>query len=480
MKVLHAAAELFPYVKVGGLADVMGALPQALSNEGVYVRLLLPAYPALMKVARIYGTHASYPDLMGGGSARLLLADVPGSVPIYLLDAPGYFNRDCGPYDEWGDNHRRFSALSWVTAQLALNGDAEGMRPDVVHLHDWQTALTPVFMSLSGSAHRPKTVLTIHNLAYQGVFPQYILDEIWLPHEAFHLNGAEYFGKINYLKAGLAYTDKITTVSPTYAREIQGKEGGYTLEGILQRRSKDLVGILNGVDELVWNPSKDPHLQTPFNIKNLKLNKGYNKKAFQREMGLNEDENAQLFGIVSRFDAIKGLDLVIPNIDYMVSLGAQLAVLGRGNYDMESAFSWAAGRHPGSVATFTGYDEGKAHRLMAASDVLLVPSRSEPCGLTQLYAMRYGALPVARKTGGLADTIVDVTSETLKDGTATGFLFFDPESWRLGEAITRAVSLYKNEPEIWEKIQTNAMAQHFTWTRSAKQYAKLYKSLLGQ
>ena len=478
MKVLHAAAEIFPHVKVGGLADVMGALPLALSKEGIYVRLLLPAYPALKEAAHIYGSVASYPDLMGGGPANLLLADVPGSVPVYLLDAPSFFDRQGGPYDDYGDSHRRFAAFSWVIAQLALDGDPEGMRPDVLHVHDWQTALAPVFVSLSGRENRPKTVLTVHNLAYQGIFSRHIMDEIWLPREAFHMNGAEYFGRINFLKAGLTYSDKITTVSPTYAKEIQTAEGGCTLDGTLRKRSNDLVGILNGVDELVWNPAKDPHLRTSFTAANLKLNKGYNKKVFQIEMGLNEDAKAPLFGIVSRFDVIKGLDLVIPNIDYLVSMGAQLLVIGRGDYGLEAAFNDAVRRHPGSVATFIGHGEEKAHRLMAASDILLVPSRSEPCGLTQLYAMRYGALPLARKTGGLADTIVDVTPETLKDGTATGFLFYDADSWHLGKTITRAISLYKNEPKVWEKIQLNAMAQHFTWTRSAESYASLYKELL--
>jgi len=480
MIVLHAAAELFPHVKVGGLADVMGALPLALSKEYVLVRLLLPAYPALKEAAHIYGIAASFPNLLGSGPANLLLADVPGSVPVYLLDAPGFFERQGGPYDDHGDSHRRFAALSWVAAQLALNGDSEGIRPEVVHVHDWQTALTPVFIKLSGNERRPKTVLTVHNLTYQGIYPRQVMDEIWLPREAFHMNGAEYFGNINFLKAGLAYADKITTVSPTYAKEIQTPEGGCTLEGILQRRSDDLVGILNGVDELVWNPAKDPHLRTPFSPANLKLNKGYNKKVFQREMSLNEDANAPLFGIVSRFDAIKGLDLVIPNIDYMVSMGAQLVVIGRGDYGLESAFNDAAARHPGSVVTFVGYSEGKAHRLMAASDVLLMPSRSEPCGLTQLYAMRYGVLPLVRKTGGLADTVVDVTPETLADGTATGFVFFDPAPWHLGKAITRAVTLFKEEPETWEKIQLNAMAQHFTWTQSARSYAELYKDLVNK
>jgi starch synthase len=478
MKVLHAAAEIFPHVKVGGLADVMGALPLALRKENVDVRLLLPAYPALMKVARIYGIAAEFPDLMGGGPAKLLLADVPGSVPIYLLDAPGFFARDCGPYDDWGDSHRRFAALAWVVAQIGLYGDVEGMRPDVVHAHDWQTALAPVFINLANSEYRPKTVLTVHNLTYQGVFPRQVLDEIWLPREAFHMNGAEYFGQINFLKAGLSYANKITTVSPTYAKEIQTKDGGCTLEGTLQRRSADLVGILNGVDEVIWNPSKDSHLRTAFTTKNLKLNKGYNKKVFQYEMSLNEDPNAMLFGIVSRFDSIKGLDLVLPNIEYMISMGAQLAILGRGDYHLESAFNGFVAKYPGSVAIFIGHDEGKAHRLMAGADVLMVPSRSEPCGLTQLYAMRYGTLPLVRKTGGLADTVIDTDFKTLEDGTATGFIFFDAESWHLGEAITRAIRLYRSEPEEWHRLQLHAMSQHFTWELSAKQYVGLYRELL--
>jgi starch synthase len=478
MKALHAAAELFPHVKVGGLADVMSALPLALAKENVHVRLVLPGYRALMKNLRLYGTVATYSDLMGSGPAQLIFAEGPSGVPIYLLDAAAFFDRESGPYDDWEDSHRRFAALSWATAQLAINGDSEGFRPDIVHLHDWQAALAAVYISHSGAEWRPKTVLTVHNLAYQGVYPRYVMDEIWLPHEAFNMNGAEYFGKINFLKAGLSYADRISTVSPTYANEIQGKEGGYTLEGVLSRRSDDLVGILNGVDEVVWNPARDNHLRTQFTVRNLKSNKGYNKKTFQSEMGLNEDAKALLFGIVSRFDAIKGLDLIIPNIDHLVSIGGQLIVIGRGDYHLESSFNAAAERHPGSVATFMGYDEGKAHRLMAAADALLVPSRSEPCGLTQLYAMRYGTLPIARNTGGLADTIVDATFTAIENGTATGFLFFDPTSWHLGEAITRAATIFKYEPEIWRKIQHNAMSQSFTWVRSAKQYKALYKSLV--
>jgi starch synthase len=479
MKVLHVAVELFPHVKVGGLGDVMGSLPSALVKANAFVRLLLPAYPALMKVARVYDTAAkTFPDLMGSGPAKVLLADVPGSETVYLLDAPGFFNRGGGPYDDYGDSHRRFAALSWVAAQIGLYGDDVGERYDIVHAHDWQAALTPIFIKLSHDGYRPKTILTIHNLAYQGIFPQHIMDEIWLPREAFHVNGVEYFGEINYLKGGLGYADKITTVSPTYSKEIQEKDGGWTLDGILRHRANDLVGILNGVDEVAWNPIKDPFLRTPLMGRDIKKRKGYNKKVFQQEMGLNEEDNAPLISVVSRLNAIKGLDLLIPNIDYLVSLGAQLAVIGQGDYGLECAFNDAIARHPGSVGVFIGYDEGRAHRAMAASDILLVPSRSEPCGLTQLYAMRYGALPLARKTGGLADTIVDTTPETMENGTATGFLFSDPDSWHLGEAITRAVTLYKNEPDAWDKIKKQAMAQRFTWASSAKQYVNLYKSLL--
>jgi starch synthase len=477
MKILHAAAELFPYVKVGGLADVMAALPLALCNEGMHVRLLLPGYPALMDAVRVYGTVAEYGDLMGGGQARLLAGEIPGTVPVYLLDAPGFFDRSCGPYEEWGDSHRRFAAFAWVAAQLALGGDGEGFRPDILHVHDWQAALAPAYVKFTGWDRKPAIVLNVHNLAYQGIYPRQLLDDIWLPRECFHMNGAEYFGQINYLKAGLAFADRIVTVSPTYAKEIQSREGGYTLDGMLRRRGGDLVGILNGVDEVVWNPAKDQHLRTPFSAKNLKLNKGYNKKKFQEEMGLAEDAKAPLFGVVSRFDAIKGLDLLVPNMDYMASLGAQLAVIGRGDQGMEAALRAGAERHPGSVAIFTGHDEGMAHRLMAASDVLLVPSRSEPCGLTQMYAMRYGALPLARRVGGLADTIVDASPEAMEAGTATGFLFFDPSSWVLGETITRAVSLYRGDPAAWRRMQASAMSQHFTWARSAQQYVDMYRGL---
>jgi len=478
MKVLFVAAELFPYVKVGGLADAMSSLPLALSKEGVDVRLLLPAYPALKKVARVHGTAATFDDLMGGGPATVLLADIPGSVPVYLLDAPAFFAREGGPYADYGDSHRRFAALAWAAAHMGIYGDAEGIKFDIVHSHDWQTALAPIFVNLSFQGKKPKTVLTIHNLAYQGVFPKHLLGEIWLPREAFHVNGAEFFGQINFLKGGLAYADKIVTVSRKYAEEIKTKEGGWDLDGILRSRSADLEGILNGVDELVWNPAKDPHLRTPFSTKNLKKPKAYNKKVFQEEMGLNQDPNAPLFGLVSRLNEIKGIDLLLPNIDYLVSAGAQLAIIGQGDYNLESAIDWACARHTGAVAAYFGYDEGKAHRAIAASDVFLVPSRSEPCGLTQLYAMRYGTVPLVRMTGGLADTVVDITPETLQDGTATGFLFFEPTSWNLGEAITRALELFKSKPKVWEKIQLKGMAQHFTWENSAKHHAALYNGLM--
>jgi len=480
MKVLFVAAELFPYVKVGGLADAMGSLPMALNKEGVDVRLLLPAYPAVKKAARIHDTAATFDDLMGGGPASVLLADISGSVPVYLLDAPAFFAREGGPYDDHGDSHRRFAALSWAAAHLGVHGDAQGIKFDIVHSHDWQTAIAPIYIKFSFQGKKPKTVVTIHNLAYQGVFPKTLLGEIWFPREAFHLDGAEFFGQINFLKGGLAYADKIVTVSPKYAEEIKTKEGGWDLDGILRTRAADLKGILNGVDELVWNPAKDSYIRTPFSAKNLKKPKAYNKKVFQEEVGLNQEPNAPLVCVVSRLNDIKGIDLILPNIDYMISTGAQFAIIGKGDYNLESAIDWACGRHPRSVAAYFGYDEGKAHRAIAASDILLVPSRSEPCGLTQLYAMRYGSLPIARATGGLADTIVDITPETLQDGTGTGFLFSDPDSWQLGETITRALDLYRTKPKVWEKIQLRCMGQHFTWESSAKQHAALYSGLMKQ
>lgn len=472
MNVLFVASELFPYVKVGGLGDVMAALPRALRALGADARLLLPAYPALLSSLEIHGETAVFPDLMGGGPARILWAEAPG-LPLYLLDQPAFFHRPGGPYDHPEDLARRFAALSWAAAQLGRAGDAEGWRPSILHGHDWPAGLMPAYVAY-GNAPRPATVMTIHNIAFQGRFAASLLEDLRLPPQAFTPEGVEGAGDIGFLKAGLILADRISTVSPTYAREIQ-EHGGHGLEGLLAHRNGSLRGILNGVDHHVWNPAKDPYLVSHYDLKHP-ARRAANRADFQVGLGLQEDPDAPIFATVSRLDVLKGLDLVLENVDHLVARGAQLALLGRGEPSIETAFRQAAQRYPGRVATFIGYDEALAHRAFAAADVILVPSREEPCGLTQLYAQAYGALPLARRTGGLADTVVGVSPETLENDTATGFLFDEANGWVLGEAINRALDLFRNSI-AWRQVQRRGMMSNFGWEAPARAYLDLYASI---
>ena len=474
MRILHVATELFPYVKVGGLGDVMGALPAAQRALGEDARLLLPGFPALLEGIRDLQAVGGVPDLMGRGEARFLLGRTDTGVPIYLLDCPRLYLRPGGPYAETGDSHVRFAALAWAAAHLCQAG-AVGWQPEVVQAHDWQAGLVPAYLGQHGGP-RPGTVMTIHNIAYQGVYDQSFLKDLWLDPAWFHPEGLEFYGQINFLKAGLAFADRITTVSPTYAREIQLPGQGAALEGLLARRSKDLTGILNGVDNRIWNPATDPLLDYHYNAKLLSAKK-LNKNILQSGVGLDESGQDPLFVVVSRLADQKGLDLVLENVAYLIQLNAQLLVLGTGDPVLENGFREAAAAHPGRVAAVIGYNEGEAHRILAGADVILVPSRQEPCGLTQLYGLRYGALPLVRRTGGLADTVVDANAHSIMDSTATGFVFNEPTSWVLGETIGRACHLFRHEPKTWQQIQRQAMRQNFSWEASARDYRALYDSL---
>jgi starch synthase len=469
MRLLHVATEIFPYVKVGGLADVLAALPAAQRALGADARVLLPGFPALLQGIPGLEPAGATPDLMGLGPARFLLGRTGTGVPIYLLDCPALYDRPGGPYEESGDSHRKFGSLAWAAAALATAGDAGGWRPDLVQAHDWQAGLVPLLLAQPGGP-RPRTVMTIHNMAYQGLYPRTLLAELGLAPGCFNPGGVEFYGKINFLKAGIAYADRITTVSPTYAAEIQLPAGGAGLDGLLAQRSRDLTGILNGVDYHVWSPSSSPHLEIHYDAKLLSARK-INKNLLQRAMGLDEVADTPLFAVVIRLAEQKGLDLV--------QLNAQLLVLGTGAPELEAGFHAAALSHPGRVAVDLGFDEGLAHRILAGADVVMVPSRAEPCGLTQLYALRYGALPLVRRTGGLADTVVDADAQSMMDGTATGFVFKEPNPWILGETIGRACQLYRQDPRAWVRIQRRGMAQDFGWAASAREYLDLYGRLLG-
>jgi starch synthase len=472
LEILFVASELFPYVKTGGLGDVMAALPRAMRALGADVRMLLPAYPALRDAVELQGEVASFPELMGGGPARILRAEAPG-LPLYLLDQPAFFDRTGSPYGHPEDLARRFAGLAWAAAHLGRTGDGQGWRPQVLHGHDWPTGLMPAYVAYGGGP-RPGTVMTIHNIAFQGRFPASLLYDLDLPRHAFTPQGVEFHGDLGFLKAGLQLADRLSTVSPTYAREIQ-QAGGHGLEGLLAHRHESLSGILNGVDRDVWNPARDANLISRYDLKHPSRRLP-NRPDFQRRMGLQEDPAAPLFVAVSRLDPLKGLDLVLDNVDHLVASGAQLAVLGTGDFHAEAAFRQVAQRHPGRVAVFIGYDEALAHRAFAAADVVLVPSRQEPCGLTQLYAQAYGALPLVRRTGGLADTVVGVTPETLAEGTATGILFDPANGWALGEAINRTLALFQ-DPSAWRQVQRRGMLAEFGWAGPARAYLDLYATI---
>lgn len=474
MRVLFTGTELFPHVKVGGLADVMAALPKALRAQGVDVRVLLPGYPALKRAAMPLAPVIALGDLMGGGEARILLGRCPAGLPIYLLDQPAFFHTDT-PYTTTGTLPLGFGALSWAAAHLGRYGDGHGWCPDLVHAHDWPTGLTPAYLALAGGP-RPRTALTIHNLAYQGLFPADLLVPLGLPEDCFTPGGVEFYGRIGFLKAGLMYADGLTTVSPTYAREILGP-AGLGLEGVLQHRNGSLRGILNGVDESVWDPASDPHLPRPFDRDHLEARRP-GKLDLQRSLGLQETPESFLVAVVSRFAGEKGLDLVLDALPWFAGHGVQLAVLGQGDADLEARFLAASRLHPGQVAVHLGYDEALSHRIYGGSDALLVPSRHEPCGLTQMYAMRYGTVPVVRATGGLADTVTDATPEALQADRATGFTFQEADPTALEAALGRALGLFRDHPAAWTALQRRGMAREAGWGPSARAYLAFYEKLL--
>ncbi|MFN3883178.1 MAG: glycogen synthase GlgA [Rhodocyclaceae bacterium] len=480
MKVLFATSEIAPWVKTGGLGDVAAALPPALERMGCEVRVLVPRYRALREAFPDAGFLALLPALGGQlPEARLFLAQPAQGPALLLLDCPMLFDRPGNPYlgpegRDWLDNHLRFGLLSRVAAHLAGNASLLDWRPDILHCNDWQTALGPYYLRFyepGGAA----SVMTIHNLAFQGVFAPQLLDDLGLTGRDWHIDGVEYYGQLSFLKAGLRHADWITSVSPTYAREIQTEAGGMGLAGLLRSRADRLTGILNGIDTEIWNPATDAHLPAHYDREHL-AGKALCKHALQRELGLVECDDRPLFGVVSRLTYQKGLDLVAAIADALVALPVQLAVLGSGEKVLEDALVALAARHPGQVAVRIGFDEGLAHRIEAGADAFLMPSRFEPCGLNQMYSLAYGTPPVVRATGGLADTVVDCTPDTLAAGSANGFVCGPATPEALIETVRRAAACWQDKP-IWRALQNNGMAGDYGWTRSAQRYLELYRLL---
>ena len=481
MRILHVASEIFPLVKTGGLADVAAALPPALVKRGLDTRILLPGFPGIMKGMEALMPVCVIGPVFGAATVRLLLGRLPDSgLSAYVIDAPFLYRRPGNPYlgpdgKDWADNHRRFALLGWTAAHLASGELDADWTPDVVHAHDWHAGLTAAYLR-QNPALGAGTVFTIHNMAFRGIFPMECRYDLDLPMGTMTPLGMEFHGSLSFMKAGLVYSDRITTVSPTYAREICTTEFGCGLEGVMRDRGRDLSGILNGVDYAVWRPD-DPLIAKPYSPENLK-GKQASKPALQSEFGLDPSATGPLFGVVSRLTAQKGMDLLLAALPDLLEEGGQLVVLGTGDADLETGFRDAAAAHPGQVAIFLGYDEAMSHRVIAGSDVLLVPSRFEPCGLTQLYALRYGTLPLVRRVGGLADTVVDASPEKLQTGQATGFVFDDATRHALGVRIREASALYRDR-SAWKQVQRHAMKQDFSWDDAAANYEALYRSIGG-
>lgn len=469
IKVLSVASECAPLAKTGGLADVAGALPGALAAHDVEMRTLLPGYPAVVSALEAPRVVAEFGDLFAG-NGRLLAGNAQG-LDLFVLDAPHLFARDGGPYladngKDWPDNPERFAALCRVACDIA-SGRVGEWHPDLVHCHDWQAGLVPYY--LSSEAIPVPTILTIHNIAFQGLVGTNRAAALDIAKPDLTSEKLEYFGQISTLKAGLVYADHVTTVSPTYAQEIMRPEFGMGLDGVLRTRRDALSGIINGIDEQVWSPEIDTHIR-PYKTPR---GKAANRAALKAELGLGEAPGP-LCVVVSRLTTQKGLDILLEALPALLSRGGQLALLGSGDRDLEAKY--LAIDHP-DVAVRIGYDEALSHRMIAGGDAILVPSRFEPCGLTQLYGLRYGTLPVVALTGGLADTVIPATLATMAKQVATGLQFHPVTTEALSHALHLLCNLYE-EPKTWSKMQRNAMSHPVGWGPSAAAYAALYARLL--
>ncbi len=484
LRVLSVASEVFPLLKTGGLADVTGALPAALAAAGALVTTVVPGYPAVMTALANPAVVHRFADLFGA-PATVLRAMV-GALDLLVVDAPHLFAREGNPYlnplgGEWADNGVRFAGLGAAAAALAVGlapgaQDGPGLQYDILHAHDWQAAMAPVYLHFHNGP-RPGTVMTVHNMAFQGRYCGFLFPRLGLPEAAWSLDGLEYHGDVNFLKGGLAYADRLTTVSPTYASEITELENGMGLDGLLRYRAGVLSGIVNGIDDAVWNPATDRLIAARFTPGRV-AQRATNKAALQRRMGLAQQPDALLIGAVSRLTSQKGLDMVLDQLAMLRANRMQLALLGSGEPHLQDAFMTAAQSHPDAVGCVLGYDEALAHLVQAGSDAILVPSRFEPCGLTQLYALRYGAVPVVSRVGGLSDTVIDANQAAVAAGVATGIQFWPPTAEALRAALLRLLSLWRNRP-VWARLQRNAMAAEVSWRGPAHRYVALYKDVLA-
>ncbi|MDM8557358.1 glycogen synthase GlgA [Candidatus Parabeggiatoa sp. HSG14] len=481
LRVLFVSSEAYPLVKTGGLADVSYALPNALRKLGVDVRLLLPGYPSVLEQLSLIEVHENIklPPLQE--PVRLLAGTMSdGITPVYVFQYPHLFEREGGPYQDnmgkdWSDNALRFGMLSKVAALFGSHSLL--FKPQIIHCNDWQTGLIPAFLKFNPNPS-VKIVMSIHNMAYQGIFSPEVVTLLGLPPESFSMFGLEYHGKVSFLKAGLYYSDWMTTVSPTYAKDIQITTYGYGLEGLLSQRKNQLNGILNGIDTEVWNPENDSCLKCHYSNNNL-AGKTRNTQALRNKLKLASSKSAPLIGMISRLTEQKGIDLVIPIIPEIIKNGAQLVILGSGDKKLEENLLQLATLYPKRLSVTIGYDEELAHQIEAGANMFIMPSKFEPCGLNQMYSMCYGTIPIVRRTGGLADTVIDATPDNIEKKIATGFVFEKADSSELLSCVQRALQTFRDKT-TWRRLQHNGMTRDFSWQKSAGQYVSLYHQLIKE
>ena len=482
LKILFASSEVQPLMKTGGLADVSGALPVALKEMRQDVRIVMPAYRSSIKKAKRTKQAATLqlPGIMG--EISILSKKLPNSnIEVLFVDYGPAFDRDGNPYldaegNPWPDNAERFSLFCRVVCEIAQNRIGLDWQPDVVHCNDWQSGLVPALLHLEKS--RPATIFTIHNLAYQGLFPQQTFTTLGLPESLWSPDALEFHDQLSFIKGGIVFADRITTVSPRYAKEIQTSEFGYGLEGLLTHRKDKLTGIINGVDENDWNPASDPHLESNYGIETI-ADKKANKTFLQRSFSLPEDSSALLLGFIGRLVEQKGIDLIIDSLTQLMHLPVQLVLLGSGNKKFETQLQALASKYSEKFSCHIGYDEALSHQIEAGCDVFLMPSRFEPCGLNQLYSLRYGTIPVVNNVGGLADTVTDLNQTQTNLAKATGFSMKTTTAESLYQEIVRAINLYQDQDK-WLTVVANGMRSDFSWKRSAKTYVNLYKTALQE
>ncbi len=482
MRVLFATSEVFPLIKTGGLADVSGSLPTALQNLGVDIRILMPGYLAVLNKLTNLQAIATFDNLPVIHNAALMMGTIAETqVKVMVIKSAHLYEREGGPYAdanglEWLDNPVRFGILSKVAAILSgPNSPITDWQPDIVHCNDWQTGLTPAYMKLVEHS-QAKSIISLHNMAFQGCYAPGWLSTLALPSTNFTIEGFEYHGQLSFLKAGIFYANAVTTVSPSYAKEIQTAAFGFGLEGLLSKRGNEIKGILNGIETDEWNPEADPHLIKNYSATTL-AGKKLVKAALQEKLGLHIDASAPLLGVVSRLTHQKGLDMLVPILQELVDTGCQLALLGSGESALENAFRALAVSNPTKVNVTIGYNEPLSHQIMAGCDMFIMPSRFEPCGLNQLYGLAYGTPPIVNATGGLADSVVDTNIITFKNKTANGFVMSEASPTSLLSCIKQALNVFNNDANAWKQIQKNGMTQNLSWDKSALEYLAVYQTL---